>query len=91
MDPPPRAGGPTAAELTKKARTAWMAGQCGKAISLAKKANRKKYSSSNIRIIGVCACTLRRKSTARWAYKRLRGGQRNNIMQFCKSKGINLP
>jgi len=83
--------GASAAELYAKARQAWLAGQCGKAIKLARKANRRKFSTRHVSIIGACACTLRRKSTAKWAYKILRGGQRNMLLQICRSKGIELP
>jgi pSer/pThr/pTyr-binding forkhead associated (FHA) protein len=88
---PVESGGASAAELYAKARTAWLAGQCGKAIRLARKANRRKFSTRHVSIIGACACTLRRKSTAKWAYKILRGGQRNMLLQICRSKGIELP
>jgi len=83
--------GASASELYAKARAAWLAGQCGKAIKLARKANRRKFSTRHVSIIGACACTLRRKSTAKWAYKILRGGQRNMLLQICRSKGIELP
>lgn len=95
MDPdvmrPTKNGGASAAELYAMARQAWLAGQCGKAIKLARKANRRKFSKRHVSIIGACACTLRRKSTAKWAYKILRGGQRNMLLQICRSKGIDLP
>ncbi len=90
-DPRPSDSGSSASELYAKARAAWLAGQCGKAIKLARKANRKKFSTRHVSIIGACACTLRRKSTAKWAYKILRGGQRNMLLQICRSKGIELP
>jgi pSer/pThr/pTyr-binding forkhead associated (FHA) protein len=88
---PVESGGASAAELYAKARAAWLAGQCGNAIKLARKANRKKFSTRHVSIIGACACSLRRKSTAKWAYKILRGGQRNMLLQICRSKGIELP
>jgi len=93
MDPPVRPVDPgiSAAELYSQARAAWLAGQCGKAIKLARKANRRKFSTRHVSIIGACACSLRRKGTAKWAYKILRGGQRNMLLQICRSKGIELP
>ena len=93
MDPVmrPRDTGATAAQLYSQARAAWLAGQCGKAIKLARKANRRKFSTRHVSIIGACACSLRRRGTAKWAYKILRGGQRNMLMTICRSKGIDLP
>jgi ABC transport system ATP-binding/permease protein len=92
MDPvEAMADGPSTDKLYEQARDAWQAGNCSKAISLADEANRKQFSPRNVSIIGVCSCTVGNTKRAKWAYKVLKGGQRNILVQLCKSKGINLP
>ena len=81
----------SASDLYTLSRKAWLGGECDQAIQYARAANRKKFSRRHVSIIGACACTLRRLSTARWAYKILRGGHRNMLLQICRSKGIDLP
>ena len=83
-------GTASAGELYAHARAAWLAGECEKSIRFARLANRKKFSTRHVSIIGACACSLRRPKTAQWAYKILRGGQRNMLMVICRSKGIDL-
>ncbi|MFH2009433.1 MAG: FHA domain-containing protein [bacterium] len=92
-DPPAmrEAGGGNAKELYLQARAAWLAGMCGQAIRLATKANKIQFSRKNIGIIGACACSLGRRGQAKRAYKILRGGERNMLLQVCRSKGIELP
>jgi hypothetical protein len=99
MDPPPpmdperpaTGGAAAAAELYEQALKAWRANDCSKAIALADEANRKQFSGRHVSIIGACACTLGNQGRANWAYKILKGGQRNILVQVCKAKGINLP
>jgi len=83
---------PTSAKsLYGAAKRAWLSGQCAKAIRFAKKANRLRFSRKHVTIIGACACSLGKRGQAKWAYKILRGGQRNMLLQVCKAKGIDLP
>jgi pSer/pThr/pTyr-binding forkhead associated (FHA) protein len=94
--PPPRrrrpaAGGASAAKLLADARAALMANQHGRAIRLARASIKKKWSSSAWAVLGVAACKANRRSTARTAYKALRGGKRSMLVSVCKSVGINLP
>ncbi len=83
-------GAPSASKLYAQARSAWLAGECEKSIGLARQANRIKFSTRHVSIIGACACSLRWPATAKWAYRILRGGQRRMLIQICSSKGIDV-
>ncbi len=77
--------------LRKRARTAWMAGQCNKAIGLARRSYKLHPSNLSASVIGYCACSIKNASLARWAYRRLRSISRKGIVRACRRKGIKLP
>jgi Flp pilus assembly protein TadD len=78
-------------KLYAQARDAWQGGDCERALPLAEDANRKQFSRRHVSLIGVCACQLGLLERARWAYGQLQGGQRNILVQICKSKSVTLP
>ncbi len=79
-----------AAELLQQARAAFGSGNCGKAITLARKSYKLRPSAGAVTVIGTCACTTGRRSLAAWAARRVRGGRRNLLIKVCRGKGINL-
>lgn len=77
--------------LANAAREALLAGNCGKAIKLGRKAYRSNPSATVASTVGVCACRIKSRSAAKWAYNRTSGSRRNAIVQLCKARGIELP
>ena len=88
---PSPSGGPTATQLANQTRAAWASNNCSKAIRVGKKAYRAKSSSRVAMMVGTCACRTKRKSAAKWAFRRLSGGFKAMVARACKAKGIPLP
>jgi hypothetical protein len=89
--PRPADSGASAAELANQTRVAWSQNNCSKAIRLGKKAYRAKSSRRVAYMIGTCACRIRRKRDARWAFRKLSGGLKAMVAKACQAKGISLP
>jgi hypothetical protein len=77
--------------LRNRARRHWLAGQCNKAIGLARQSYQLHPSTLSATLVGYCACSIRDASLARWAYRRTSSITRKSLVRACGRKGIKLP
>jgi ABC transport system ATP-binding/permease protein len=77
--------------LMKQAREAWLRGQCGAAVDLARKALHAKPGMSDAyQVIAVCSCTLKDADAAGRAYAKLDDKNRNLVRALCQKNGVTV-
>lgn len=83
--------GDTFSKLYQQAHIAMLKGNCEKAIVLGRKACLARSEAKAISLVGVCACRLKRRKDALWAFQKAEGSRKNAIMMLCRARGITLP
>jgi len=77
--------------LMKQAREAWLRGQCGAAVDLARKALHAKPGMSDAyQVIAVCSCTLKDADAAGRAYAKLDDKNRGLVRALCQKNGVSV-
>jgi len=95
-DGKPVPGGPDTSEevasLVSQAQTSYSVGRFARALELARKAIALQPQQRDaVSVLGASACAMRDRETARYAYTRMMGFQRNVLMAICRNYGVMLP